>query len=80
MLTLDSTLTDRSQVAGAVKPAPASLNAAERAQLRALIGQPALPLSEPLLDPLVHRWMPLGVPLLAVLLAASILLIWAAVL
>lgn len=80
MLTLDRNLADRSQAAGGVKPLKASLDADQRARLRSLLGEPALRLPQPPLDPQVRRWMPLVVPLLAVLLATSILLIWAAVL
>lgn len=80
MLTLNRTVTDLSQDAGTRKPGAVSLDAPQRARLRALLGQAARQSSQPLLDAQVQRWMPLAVPLLGMLLAASILLIWATVL
>jgi hypothetical protein len=80
MLTLDRTLAERSNTAESAAPLTTPLDAAQRARLRSLLGQaePQDPQAE--LDPQVRRWMPLAVPLLGVLLAASILLIWATVL
>jgi hypothetical protein len=76
MLTLDRTLADRparASIGG--RPDPA-LDETQRARLRSLLGQTTWRAPEPVLDPRVRRGLPLVVPLLAVLMALTILLIW----